>query len=55
MNTQLYNRLIIKVSLNEFSFGIKNKLNNEISHLKSISLNQLAPLENQLEVIFSKK
>ncbi|MDN3710269.1 hypothetical protein QW060_25850 [Myroides ceti] len=43
MNTQLYNRLIIKVSLNEFSFGIKNKLNNEISHLKSISLNQLAP------------
>ena len=54
MNTQLYNRLIIKVSLNEFSFGIKNKLNNEISHLKSISLNQLAPLENQLEVIFSK-
>lgn len=54
MSSTNYNKLIIQVSLQNFSFCVKNQLSNEILHFKSLPINTLASLENQLETIFNQ-
>lgn len=49
-----FNKLIIQVSLQKFTFCVKNQVTNEISHFKSIPINTLGSLDNQLETIFSQ-
>nr|WP_297306847.1 DUF3822 family protein [uncultured Flavobacterium sp.] len=49
-----FKKLIIQVSLQNFTFCVKNQFSNEISHFKSIPINTLGSLEDQLETIFSQ-
>jgi len=54
MTDSKYNKLIVQVSLQDFTFCIKNQISNEIIHFKSFPINSLASLENQLENIFDQ-
>lgn len=54
MSSTNYNKLILQVSLQNFTFCVKNQLSNEILHFKSIAINSMASLENQLETIFNQ-
>ena len=54
MTSTKYNKLIIQVSLQDFTFCVKNQLSNVISHFKTLPINSLASIENQLEIIFSQ-
>src|SRR5690606_15059695 len=54
MTNTKYNKLIIQVSLQNFTFCVKNQVTDEITYFKSLPINSLASLENQLETIFSK-
>lgn len=47
-------KLIIQVSLQNLSFCVKNQATDEITYFKSLPINSLASLENQLETIFNK-
>ena len=53
MSTLLHHKLIIEVALRHFSYCVKNEVSGQISHFKSFSIDHLAPLEPQLERIFS--
>ncbi len=55
MSTPLYHKLILEVALQHFSYCVKNEVSNQISHFKSFSIDHLAPLEPQLERIFSSE
>lgn len=52
MNHTKYNKLIIQVSLQNFTFCVKNQLSSEIIHFKSLPIHTIGSLENQLETIF---
>lgn len=54
MTNTKYNKLIIQVSLQNFTFCIKNQISNEILHFKSLPITSLVTIENQLESIFSQ-
>lgn len=54
MTSSKYNKLIIQVSQQNFTFCVKNQLSNEILHFKSLPINSLASLEQQLEAIFNQ-
>lgn len=47
-------KLLLQVSLNKFTFVIKNILSNEISYFASDAINSNKPIEEQLDKIFSK-
>ena len=54
MTNTKYNKLIIQVSLQNFTFCVKNQVTDEITYFKSLPINSLASLENQLETIFNQ-
>lgn len=49
-----YNKLIIQISLHDFTFCVKNQVTDEITYFKTLPINSLASLENQLELIFNQ-
>ena len=49
-----YHKLLIQVSLNKFSFAIKDKLAHEITHFASEAISQTKSIEEQLDKIFQK-
>ncbi|WP_177764750.1 DUF3822 family protein [Flavobacterium sp. I3-2] len=54
MSDTKFNKLIIQVSLQNFSFCVKNQITDEITFFKSLPINSLASIENQLETIFNQ-
>lgn len=49
-----YHKLQIQVSLNKFTFVVKDMLAHEITHFASEAISQLKPMEEQLDKIFAK-
>lgn len=54
MGTESFQKLYIQVSLNQFSYCIKNQINNQVLHYKSYPLDMYKSVEKQLDVFFDK-
>lgn len=55
MQNDSFQKLFIQVSLQQFSYCIKNQVSNEILHLKSFRLDPYKTVEQQLDVFFDKE
>lgn len=55
MLNETFQKLYIQVSLQNFSYCVKNQVNNQISHLKSFALDPYKTIEQQLDVFFDKE
>lgn len=55
MLNETFQKLYIQVSLQNFSYCLKNQVNNQISHLKSFQLDAYKTIEQQLDVFFDKE
>lgn len=55
MLTESFQKLYIQVSLQQFSYCIKNQVNNQVVQFKSFPLDPYKTIEQQLDVYFDKE
>src|SRR5690606_19198676 len=55
MLTESFQKLYIQVSLQQFSYCIKNQVNNQVVQFKSFPLDPYKTIEQQLDVFFDKE
>lgn len=55
MQNDSFQKLYIQVSLQQFTYCVKNQLSGEILHLKSFDLDPYKTIEQQLDVLFDKE
>lgn len=55
MSNGTFQKLYLQVSLHDFSFCVKNQVNNQVVHFKSFSLDPYKTIEQQLDLFFDKE
>ncbi|UUV20395.1 DUF3822 family protein [Paenimyroides aestuarii] len=55
MLNESFQKLYIQVSLQNFSYCVKNQVSNQVSHIKSFTLDPYKTIEQQLDVFFDKE
>lgn len=55
MSNQSFQKLYIQVSLHQFSYCVKNQVNNQVIQFKSFALDPYKTIEQQLDVFFDKE
>ncbi|SFN62374.1 Protein of unknown function [Paenimyroides ummariense] len=55
MTNESFQKLYIQVSLQNFSYCVKNQVNNQVIQFKSFALDQYKTIEQQLDVFFDKE
>ena len=55
MSNQSFQKLYIQVSLQQFSYCVKNQVNNQVMQFKSFALDPYKTIEQQLDVFFDKE
>ena len=55
MTNESFQKLYLQVSLQNFSYCIKNQLDNQVVYFKTFALDPFKSIENQLDVFFDKE
>ena len=55
MDNEPFQKLYLQVSLQDFSYCVKNQVNNQVLHFKSFPLDPYKTVEQQLDVFFDKE
>lgn len=55
MTNESFQKLYIQVSLQNFSYCVKNQVNNQVTQFKSFALDPYKTIEQQLDVFFDKE